>query len=112
MCADPKNWVHYYGGSEKEKEIKRKYSFSDRSRYYMSRPVVEAAQEKLFANIDSLKIPMSMLKQFMPIQYIKVRDGSLRMKARSLVKDSVVTLVEDYNYAVKYNYIISGIYVR
>ncbi len=112
MVDDPKNWKRYYTGTEKEKAIKRKYSFSDRSRYYMSRPAVEDARRKLFENIDSLDIPMSMLKQYMPIQYIKVRDGKLPMKARELAKDNVVTLVEDYNYAVKYNYMISGIFVR
>jgi len=112
MVTDPKNWEKYYMGSEKEKAIKRKYSFSDRSRYYMSRPAVEDARRKLFENIDNLDIPMSMLKQYMPLQYIKVRDGKLSMKARELVKDNVVTLVEDYNYAVKYNYMISGVFVR
>jgi D-tagatose-1,6-bisphosphate aldolase subunit GatZ/KbaZ len=112
MVKNPKHWQNYYTGSEAEKKIKRSYSFSDRSRYYMSLPVVEDARRKLFENIDSLDIPMSMLKQYMPLQYIKVRDGSLSMKARELAKDSVVTLIEDYNYAVKYNYMISGIFVR
>lgn len=112
MMEDPKNWNKYYFGSEKEQAIKRKYSFSDRSRYYMSRPAVETARKKLFENIDNLEIPLSMLKQYMPLQYIKVRDGKLSMKARELAKDSVVTLVEDYNYAVKYNYMISGIFIR
>ena len=112
MVTDPKNWKNYYTGTEKEKEIKRKYSFSDRSRYYMSRPIVEDARRKLFENIDNATIPMSMLKQFMPLQYIKVRDGRLSMKARELAKDSVVTLVDDYNFAVKYNYMISGIFVH
>ena len=112
MLREPKNWNKYYFGSEKEKALKRSYSFSDRSRYYMSRPAVEDARRKLFENIDNLDIPMSMLKQYMPLQYIKVRDGKLSMKARELVKDNVVTLVEDYNYAVKYNYMISGIFVR
>lgn len=112
MVADPKNWRNYYTGTDKEKQLKRKYSFSDRCRYYMSRPVVEDARRKLFENIDNMDIPMSMLKQYMPLQYIKVRDGKLSMKARDLARDNVVTLVEDYNYAVKYNYIISGIYVR
>lgn len=112
MVADPKNWRNYYTGTDKEKQIKRSYSFSDRCRYYMSRPTVENARRKLFENIDALEIPMSMLKQYMPLQYIKVRDGKLAIKARELAKDNVVTLVEDYNYAVKYNYMISGIFVR
>lgn len=112
MTANPKNWRNYYTGSDKEKAIKRKYSFSDRCRYYMSSANVENARRKLFENIDSLDIPMSMLKQYMPLQYLKVRDGKLNIKARDLAKDNVVLLVEDYNYAVKYNYMISGIFVR
>ena len=112
MTKNPRYWQNYYFGTEAEKSIKRRYSFSDRSRYYMSLPVVEDARRKLFENIDNSDIPLSMLRQYMPLQYIKVRDGKLTMKARELAKDCVVTLVEDYNYAVKYNYMISGIFVR
>ena len=112
MMENPKSWKNYYTGTTAEKAIKRTYSFSDRSRYYMNHPAVEDARRKLFENIDSLEIPMSMLKQYMPLQYIKVRDGKLAVNARELVKDSIITLVEDYNYAVKYNYMISGIFVR
>lgn len=112
MTSDPKHWNKYYTGTEKQLQIKRRYSFSDRSRYYMSRPAVEDARRQLFRNINALDIPMSMLRQYMPEQYIKVRDGRLSMDARELVKDHVVTLVEDYNYAIKYNYMISGIFVR
>ena len=112
MLADPSHWDKYYSGSDLEKLMKIRYSFSDRSRYYMSRPVVQDARRKLFRNIDSLDIPMSMLRQYLPNQYIKVRDGLLPMKARELCKDCVVTLVEDYNYAVKHNYMISGIFIR
>ena len=43
---------------------------------------------------------------------MKVRADVIPMKARELVKNNVVTLVEDYNYAVKYNYMISGVFVR
>ena len=53
-----------------------------------------------------------MLHQYMPNQYIKVRDGKLELKARELVKDHIVDLVEDYNYAVKHNYVVSGIFIR
>lgn len=112
MMRDPKHWKKYYTGSNRDKLIKCRYSFSDRSRYYMSRPAVENARRKLFENINSLDIPMSMLKQYMPVQYIKVRDGKLKMTARDLARDNVIQLVEDYNYAVKYNYMISGIFVR
>ncbi|MBQ3458591.1 MAG: class II D-tagatose-bisphosphate aldolase, non-catalytic subunit, partial [Synergistaceae bacterium] len=87
---------------DEEKRIARKYSYSDRCRYYFSLPEIKSAISKLFANIDSIadKIPAGMLRQYMPRQYRRVRDGRLEMKAASLVKDCVVELCEDYNYAV------------
>ena len=44
------------------------------------------------------------------LQYPKVRDGMLALKARELAKDNVKILVEDYNYAVKVNYMINGLF--
>lgn len=111
MLEDRKQWEKYYHGDEKKLELCRKYSFSDRSRYYMAYPKIEKAMKVLLNNLDSVEIPLGMLRQYMPMQYIKVRDGKLQCKARELAKDSVVTLVEDYNYAVKYNYMISSIYI-
>lgn len=111
MLENPKNWEVYYNGTDEEKALKRKYSLSDRWRYYFTVPEVQATIQKLFDNLDSVHIPLGLLHQFMPQQYIKVRDGILTMKAIELVKDQVVERIEDYNYATKYNYMISGIFV-
>ena len=73
---------------------------------------MDSAIAKLFYNLDQLDIPMGLLHQYMPLQYIKVRDGRLSMSAKALAEDSVVTLVEDYNFAVKYNYVTSSVFVR
>lgn len=110
MLENPSNWQKHYHGSDEDKRIARKYSYSDRCRYYFSLPEIKSAISKLFANINSIEIPAGMLRQFMPTQYRKVRDGKLSMKAESLVKDCVAELADDYNYAVKTNYIIGGIF--
>lgn len=110
MLASPKNWIKHYHGTEEEIRLSRKYSFSDRCRYYLVNPQVDAAIDKLFRNMDSIEIPLGMLHQYMPRQYARIRDGRLRLKARELVKDCVIELVEDYNYAVKTNYMINGIF--
>lgn len=110
MVNNPKNWERHYHGTEEEMRLARKYSFSDRCRYYFILPEVETAMEKLFSNMDSVTIPLGLLHQYMPKQYAKVRDGRLQLKAKELVKDCVVSLVEDYNYAVKCNYMIDGIF--
>lgn len=112
MLEDDHNWIKHYHGNELEKHLARKYSFSDRCRYYFSLPKVVAAQNKLFANLQKVNIPLGMLHQYMPLQYIKVRDGKLKLDAHELAKDAVVSIVEDYNYAVKHNYMISGVFIR
>ena len=107
MLKHPENWQKHYHGSEKDLEFKRKYSFSDRCRYYFAQPEMQAAIEKLFYNMRKVEIPMGMLRQYMPLQYVKVRDGALTAEPKELVEDFVVHLVEDYNYATKLNYMIS-----
>lgn len=111
MVSNPENWKKHYHGSEKELQIKRKYSFSDRCRYYFAQPEIIKSMEKLFDNLDSVEIPLSLLQQYMPLQYIKVRDKKLNMKARELAKDNIKMLIEDYNYAVRPGHIIGGIFV-
>ena len=104
MLENPANWQKHYHGTDHDKYIARKYSYSDRCRYYFSLPEIKAAITKLFTNIDSVEIPAGMLSQFMPRQYRKVRDGKLPLKAAALVKDCVVECAEDYNYAVMPEY--------
>lgn len=105
MLSDNKYWENYYAGNEREQRIQRYYSFYDRSRYYMSMPIVDNARKILFSNLDAIGIPLPMLHQFMPVQYVKVRDGLLDIKSQDLVKDHIIEVVDDYYYAVKYNYI-------
>lgn len=104
MLKNPSNWQKHYHGTEEQLANKRKYSFSDRCRYYFAQPEMKAAIGKLFQNMDEVDIPLSMLRQYMPVQYVKVRDGHLPRNARELVEDCVVNLIEDYNYATKLNY--------
>ena len=109
MLEDDSNWAKYYHGSDLEKKLMRKYSFSDRCRYYFANDAVEEAIEKLFANLDSIDIPNYILHQYMPLQYVHVRDGKIKCKAKELVKDAVRIIVEDYNYAVKMNYMMETV---
>lgn len=108
MTYKPDNWVKHYHGEPKDLELKRKYSFSDRIRYYLGQQPVLESMGKLFANMDGVRIPISMLQQYMPLQYRKVRDGRLNMQAKELVKDFVVVMIEDYNFAVKCSYDIGA----
>ena len=106
MLANPGNWQKHYHGSEAEKKLARKYSYSDRARYYFNAPEVQEAIKKLFKNLNAVEIPAGMLRQYMPRQYKRVREGLLTPTAEALAKDSVVLCAEDYNFAVKINYAV------
>ena len=80
--------------------LARKYSFSDRARYYIGQPEVTAAIDKLFANLKEYPIPMNMLHQYMPVTYAKVRDGVLPLDPKELALDGVTFFMLDYEYAV------------
>lgn len=112
MVQNPSNWQKHYHGTEEELRIKRAFSFSDRCRYYFARPEITGAIDKLFCNLREVKTPLSMLRQYMPQQYLKVRDGVLRMDPKDLAEDCVVHLAEDYNYATKLNYLVGDVFYR
>ncbi len=99
MLDNPNNWKKHYHGSEHELTFKRHYSFSDRSRYYMPDHRIEQAIEVMMKNLND--IPLSLLSQFMPIQYRKVREGLLKKDPELLAQDVVHELLKDYRYAVE-----------
>ncbi len=99
MLAEPGNWQKHYHGTEEELAFARKYSFSDRCRYYMGAPEVTAAIDRLFKNLSEKEIPLTILHQYMPLQYGQVIRGKLAADPRTLAKDGVVQFMLDYEYA-------------
>ena len=100
MLASPANWEKHYHGDENHLAQCRKYSYSDRARYYIGQPEVVAAMNKLFDNLREYPIPMNMLHQYMPISYAKIREGQLKLDPRELAMDGIVQFMLDYESAV------------
>lgn len=100
MLAEPGNWQKHYHGDDKQLALARKYSLSDRARYYIGQPEVTKAIDKLFDNLREYPIPMNMLHQYMPVSYTKVRDGILTLDPKELALDGVANFMLDYEYAV------------
>lgn len=100
MLAQPGNWQKHYHGDDKQLALARKYSFSDRARYYIGQPEITEAISKLFANLKEYPIPMNMLHQYMPVTYAKVRDGIINLNPKELALDGVTNFMLDYEYAV------------
>lgn len=99
MLADPTWWAGYYDGDPHQQRLARRYSYSDRSRYYWPDPAVTAAVERLFRNLDAAGIPLPVLSQYLPQQYHRVRLGELPVEARALAIDHVRDVLRDYAYA-------------
>jgi D-tagatose-1,6-bisphosphate aldolase subunit GatZ/KbaZ len=84
LGSKPNYWERYYRGGEDEQRFKRRYSLSDRSRYYWAHPRVDAAVNKLFANMSAKTIPFSLVSQYMPDLLEVVRETRRPVPPRDL----------------------------
>lgn len=96
MVEDPKHWQSYYPGTENEQRIARAYSFYDRCRYYLTNPRVVAARNTLLENLSGNTIPLCLLSQYLPTQYVRVRRGEIRNEALDIVLDRIGDRVDCY----------------
>lgn len=101
MTENPKDWVKHYHGSETEMKIDRKFSLSDRCRYYFSTAEIQEAIKTLYENIDSVKVPLGLLAQYLPAQFEKVLSGALDRSCEALVTDHIREVFKLYEYASK-----------
>jgi D-tagatose-1,6-bisphosphate aldolase subunit GatZ/KbaZ len=101
MQEEPEYWEGYYPGGPRDQRLLRRYSYSDRIRYYWSDPDVENARQRLFSNLAVRGIPQTVLSQYLPRQYERVRQGRLDGVPDALVFDRVRDTLEDYTVACK-----------
>ena len=96
MLAEPDQWQAYYPGDAEEQRIARRYSFSDRIRYYWPDPTISAAQDRLLANLERTGLPLPLLSQFLPQQYTRARRGELDPTPLACVLDRVRDVLRRY----------------
>ena len=99
MVRHHEHWRKYYRGTPEQQAFARKFSLSDRARYYWGRPEVQAALKRLIANLGARSIPLALLSQFAPAQYPRVRSGTLAATPEALILDKVVDVLKDYHAA-------------
>lgn len=104
MIKNPKYWEKYYPGEEKSKSFKRKFSFSDRLRYYWPMAELDSAKSRLFKNLTMNKIPNSLLSQYMPIQYHQVCEGLINAEPDALVSSYIQIITGIYSRACGLSY--------
>ncbi len=96
MLSNPVHWNPYYRGHETELHFARRYSFSDRSRYYWPEPAVERELQKLVANLSAASPPLTLLSQYLPEQYDAVRAGAIRNLPADLILDRIRKVLRIY----------------
>ena len=99
MLGNPEHWKSYYTGQAADLKFARRFSFSDRCRYYWSDHFVQCELKQLLRNLSGECIPITLLSQFMPRQYEKVRSGVLAARPESLISDSIRDVLQIYHAA-------------
>lgn len=103
MLAKPAHWRKHYHGSSEEQRLLRRYALSDRCRYYWGEPPVAAAVERLFANLRGCGIPLPLLSQYLPDQYLEVLQGRLSTDPLALVEHRIGLVLAQYARACSRN---------
>lgn len=98
MLINPDNWQKHYHGEAGELIFKRKFSFSDRCRYYLPDKNVDDAIDMMIENLKRVEIPLTLLSQYMPMQYSKVRNGEISNDPISLIHDKIINCMDEYGY--------------
>jgi D-tagatose-1,6-bisphosphate aldolase subunit GatZ/KbaZ len=99
MQADPGYWQGYYRGDERQLAFARKYSLSDRIRYYWARPEMQAALDELITRLENSPPPLALISQHLPAQYWDIREGRLRNEPRQLIRAKIREITAQYAWA-------------
>ncbi|MEO8357638.1 MAG: class II D-tagatose-bisphosphate aldolase, non-catalytic subunit [Chloroflexota bacterium] len=90
MLKHPEHWKKYYQGTSEEQAFKRKFSMSDRIRYYWGYPEVQQALGKLGRNLMEKQIPHSLLKEHIPF------DVNLSSLVDDVISEWISHILRDY----------------
>jgi D-tagatose-1,6-bisphosphate aldolase subunit GatZ/KbaZ len=96
MLRHREHWDNYYRGTPEEQHRLRTSSYSDRIRYYWGYPEAKNAVQILISNLEHSGIPETLVSDYLPTQYIKIREGSLRNEPLSLILDAIGNSLEPY----------------
>ena len=89
MQRNPAHWEPYYHGDEAALRFARTFSYSDRCRYYWPEPSVQAELALLIENLENQKAPLTLLSQYLPLEYEAVRDGAIENAPGALIEHRI-----------------------
>lgn len=99
MLDRPEYWQSHYHGDGNVRRLARGYSYSDRVRYYWPDSQIDEAFERLVRNLADEPIPLPLISQYLPLQYVKVREGDLSATPRELIINHIQDILQQYHCA-------------
>jgi len=99
MLQNPQHWKNYYEGNKWEKSFARKYSFSDRIRYYWSDQQVAVAFNRLLKNLNEKPLPLTLISQYLPLQFAHIRERMINNTPEEMIVDHIQGVLAGYRYA-------------
>lgn len=99
MLDRPEYWQSHYHGDGNARRLARGYSYSDRVRYYWPDGQIDDAFERLVRNLADDPIPLPLISQYLPLQYVKVREGDLNATPRELIISHIQDILQQYHCA-------------
>ena len=99
MLRNPAYWRSYYRGDDDELRLSRAFSFSDRCRYYWPQPSVQAEVKRLLHNLGRFSCPLTLLSQYLPIEYEAIRQGALENDAAAIIGHHIRRVLRFYGVA-------------
>jgi D-tagatose-1,6-bisphosphate aldolase subunit GatZ/KbaZ len=96
MLEDTAHWEEYYHGDNADLRFARQYSYCDRSRYYWTRPEPEKAFQILVGNLSERPVPLTLLSQYMPVQYQAVRERRIKNTPGDLIHNKILEVLDIY----------------
>jgi D-tagatose-1,6-bisphosphate aldolase subunit GatZ/KbaZ len=96
MLHHPGHWEKYYAGSPAEQAFKRRFSLSDRIRYYWPQPKVQSALQHLFSNLHAREIPASLMSQYLPLEQDALLAHGFAFSPEAVISERITRRLGDY----------------
>jgi D-tagatose-1,6-bisphosphate aldolase subunit GatZ/KbaZ len=96
MLRNPAYWRSYYRGNEDEMRFARSYSYSDRCRYYWVDATVQQELTQLRTNLDASPPPLTLVSQYLPMQFEAIRSGRLRANSEDMIQENIRAVLRVY----------------
>ena len=96
MLRNPSYWRDYYHGDENQLRLSRFYSYSDRCRYYWPDAEVKAQIDLLLGNLSQFPPPLTLISQYLPVEYDDIRAGRLEASPLEMVRHHIQSVLHKY----------------